>query len=253
MTKYKIHKKHKTRKTHKTHKTRKTRRRQRFSKKMLGGGNFITRLTERPPPGGRFIYINGQRYIDAIPDKPRKSKKRVARATAIAITPPSNSTERTNDVVRTSIMPATAEILDSRESISTAVLADTNNNVVAASNVSLSTNPSGLSDRFIDSYIRQSPRYEVSSAREKDELKRQLQNNIYYDPNWINPFTLEVEDDAGQQFHAKVQQRTKNYDDDDDNTIMYSINDNVVDTDDLAAFTQEDMKTPLWRGYIPEW
>ena len=41
--------------------------------------------------------------------------------------------------------------------------------------------------------------------------------------------------------------------DDDDNTIMYSINDNVVDTDDLAAFTQEDMKTPLWLGYIPEW
>ena len=34
---------------------------------------------------------------------------------------------------------------------------------------------------------------------------------------------------------------------------MYSINDNVVDTDDLAAFTQEDMKTPLWLGYIPEW
>lgn len=274
-----------------TRKMRKTRRTkgQSLSRKRLGKGNFITRLTERPPPGGRFVYIDGQRFIDAADDEPRRNffrrsrrnrgrnrgrdhvdvpainfadihvsddeteqpRRPVSRATARAITQPTLQ-ERTNDVVTTSIMPATAEILDSRAPRATAVLADTNNNVVAASDVSISTNPSGLSDRFIDSYIRQALRLRRSSAREKAELKRQLQNNIYYDPNWINPFTNEVEDDAGEQINAKVQHWAKYYDNTSNRSIV-GINDDVSDPDDLAAFTQEDMMKPFWYGHTPEW
>lgn len=179
-------------------------RKQRKTKKQLGSGGHISRMLA----GSRARRRRSRNNPRALEPRARVSPPRARATTTTTTTMPSMATAR----------------LLTRDDI-----------VLEASNVSVARNPSGITDAFIDMFINTHMSCKRLSNRKKIALKRELQENIRYDPEWESCFTYNVEDNQMQQLIAKVQCWNK-YEEGE-----HLINDDVSDPDNLAAFNTDEL------------